>query len=70
MKKEEWEEMKRKLGCIIKKKKKENDGPVLQLEEKIHEMRIKNLVNNFIKKVSRNNSERTPVDFSPFKEKN
>ena len=30
------------------------------------EMRIKLLVENFIKKMSRNNVERNPVEFDPF----
>ena len=67
--KEAWDEMKKKLMIIIKNKNKDPDAPKFDLEEKIHKMRVKNLVNNFVKKATLNSVERTPVDFDPFGDK-
>ena len=49
-----------------RKKTQEN---VKKLEDIIQEMKIQTLVNNFAKKISMNNIERDPVEFSPFDEK-
>ena len=46
----------------------END-PKSKLIRKIHEMKVNNLVNNFVKKVTLNSTARDPVEFSPFEEK-
>ena len=46
----------------------END-PRSKLKKKIHDIKVNNLVNNFARKVSMNNAERDPVDYSPFEER-
>ena len=49
--------------------KKKGKNPKMRLKEIMSSIRIKLLVENFIKKISRNNVERNPVDYTPFEEK-
>ena len=60
---------KRRKAFQIKERKKFEDDPTANLKKKIHDLRVNNLVNNFVKKISRNNAEGEPVDFSPFEDK-
>ena len=66
VKNEEWEEVKKKEGFRIKERKKMENDPRNKLKKKIHECKVNNLVENFAKKISMNNIEREPVDYSPF----
>ena len=61
--------MKKREGFILKEKWKVENDPKHKLKKKIQDMKVKNLVENFIKKISMNGAERDPVDFSPFEEK-
>ena len=69
MKKEDWEKMKKDVGCIFLDRKKIENDPRLRLRKIIHQMKVENIVNNFARKISMNNVEREPVDFTPFDEK-
>ena len=55
MKKEEEWEMEDKNEGIFYQRKKINGNERLKLKKLIHKMKIDNLVNNFIKKISMNN---------------
>ena len=52
-----------------KKQRKTTMENVRKLEDVIHEIKINHLVNTFARKISMNNVEREPVDFTPFDEK-
>ena len=51
----------------MRKKSSENDNQ--KLKELVHKIKVQNLVNNFMKKISMNNTERDPVDYNPFNER-
>ena len=60
--------MKKRRSFLKKEKRKvaSDDDPTLKLKKKIHEMKVNNLVENFARKISMNNVQRDPVDYSPF----
>ena len=44
-------------------------NPKMKLRKQIHEIKVENLVKNFVRKISMNNTEKEPVDYDPFENK-
>ena len=65
---EDVEEMTRE-EFFVKESGDMKTDPKLKLKKRIHEMRVNDLVNNFARKISMNNTERNPVDYTPFEGK-
>ena len=63
----EWKEFEEEHNFIFKKMRNKNDKR--RLKKVVHEMRVSNILNNFIKKISRNNMNSEPVDYNPFNER-
>ena len=66
---ENSKDMQRKYLAMAKEKKQIRNDPRKKLQQMVHNMRIKNIVNNFARKISMNSSGRNPVDYTPFEEK-
>ena len=63
----EWKEFEEEHNFIFKKMRNKNDKR--RLKKVVHEMRVSNILNNFIKKISRNIMNSEPVDYNPFNER-
>ena len=54
--KEESEEMNEREKVFIRERRKIENDPRLKLKKKIHDLKVNNLVNNFARKISMNNT--------------
>ena len=60
--------MSRTNPILQRERKKERKNPQATLKDKVNQIKINNMVNNFARKISMNSAYREPVDFTPFKE--
>ena len=58
--------MQKKYLAMGKEKKKIRNDPRKKLQQIVHDIRIKNIVENFARKISMNNTSREPINYTPF----